>query len=142
MKSLPLIVLLLSALACTLPEPKKPVASKPTPTQTPVPTVKPTATIEQALSTTVETFTAEFSANEVAATERYKDRLVEMDGVVADIKSSYIKFEGTGHIAVICNYTDSRGVTSLVKGQRATVVGRSNGLTLSIYAYLFDCRVK
>jgi hypothetical protein len=139
MKTFPLIVLFLAVLACNM-QPKPAASSSPAKTPTPSTPIPATPTPEGTIISTVEDYTAEFSANEVAAAKKYEGKAVQLSGVVSDITSSTITFEGSGSILVVCRHSDEKAAT-LRKGQRASFKGRSGGLSLGVYANVNDCRL-
>lgn len=106
-----------------------------------------TASAEPAIKVDAATIIADYQANEVAGDNKYKDKIVEVTGVVDHIGKGlmddvYVSI-GTGKefelSGVQCSVTkDMEGkAASLTKGQSLTVKGKVTGLMMSVQ--LQDC---
>ena len=89
----------------------------------------------------------EYDANEIAANERYNDRVVTLTGIVTDIGADilgtpYLTLPGRGGLSFVqCMFDDqreARRLVNLTKGQRVTVQGRVSGKML-MNVILRDC---
>jgi hypothetical protein len=95
----------------------------------------------------IETLLGEYRSNEVRADSKFKGKLVQVAGVVGDVKkdllnSVYVTL-GTGAPFEIpevqCFVQDASTVASLSKGDRVTMRGRVDGLMMNVLVR--DCEV-
>jgi hypothetical protein len=102
----------------------------------------PSAT-EPVIRVSIAQILRDYKANEVAADEKYKGQVIEVTGVVGEIKkditdSIYVTLGTTGdefEIPVVQAFFDDawKGqASSLQKGQRLTIRGRVNGLMMNV----------
>ena len=88
----------------------------------------------------------EYNANEIAADEKYKGKIIEVTGVIRDIgndimDNAYITLVGNEYFGDIqCYFNEKSVVASLSKGKRITVMGSCSGLMMNVH--LNDCIIK
>ena len=88
----------------------------------------------------------DYNANEIAADEKYKGKIIEVTGVVRDIgndimDNAYITLVGDQYFGDIqCYFNEKSVVASLSKGKRITVMGSCSGLMMNVH--LNDCIIK
>lgn len=81
----------------------------------------------------LEQFRQEYEANEVAAEERYKGKVVQLTGAVKSIEShpwgASVQLEGEQYFVVNCTFQDSERpkLAELTKGQLVTIRGQHDG---------------
>jgi len=130
------MVLMLSAVVgCNKPKSSSPPAEEP----------KPVATL------TSDELIAEYQKNEVGADQKYKDKLIEVTGKVAEIKKDlfgrYFVGLGTAHegemFDVMCYLDPSSEADAgkLQKGETATIKGLCQGRTGGIVLTLKVCKI-
>jgi len=139
------LVISLIVAGCATPSP---TASPSTPVPQPGPTEAPSPTTlpgpEAAIEISAAKLYADYEANEVAADQKYKDRLLKVSGVVSDIGISQSLRPGTPVIVlaesldapfmegvtVYLSVDEKAKVATLSKGDMATVVGICEGIGL------------
>jgi len=90
--------------------------------------------------------TSAYIANEVRADRDYRDKMVEVTGIILDIKQSlgdgvFVVLEGSEKFrAVQCYVNDEEQVMQLNKGMKVTFTGRCDGLMTN--AIILDCILK
>jgi hypothetical protein len=87
----------------------------------------------------------DYRKNEVAADDKYKGKLVEVDDIVSDIQAgalsgAWLNLSG-GSLRAGFEDAEKGPVAKLQKNQRVTVVCTCNGLTLGTL-FLRDCSLK
>jgi hypothetical protein len=95
------------------------------------------------------TLTQEYEENELAADDRYKDRLLKVSGKVSNIADTLgnITVQLEGHkalVTVMCSFDESQkaAVSKLRTGKEAILIGRGDGMTGGLYVGLRDCKVQ
>jgi len=87
-----------------------------------------------------------YQANEIAADEKYKDKIIQVSGRIRDIGNDlmdnpYITLVGDQYFGdVQCFFNEKSVVANLSKGQQITVLGICDGLMINVL--LNDCVVK
>ena len=80
----------------------------------------------------------EYNANEIAADEKYKGKIIEVTGVIRDIGNDimdnpYITLVGDEYFGDIqCYFNEKSVVAKLSKGKRITVIGSCSGLMMNV----------
>ena len=80
----------------------------------------------------------EYNANEIAADEKYKGKIIEITGVIRDIgndimDNAYITLVGDEYFGDIqCYFNEKSVVAKLSKGKRITVIGSCSGLMMNV----------
>ena len=80
----------------------------------------------------------EYNANEIAADEKYKGKIIEITGVIRDIgndimDNAYITLVGDEYFGDIqCYFNEKSVVAKLSKGKRITVIGSCSGLMINV----------
>ena len=80
----------------------------------------------------------EYNANEIAADEKYKGKIIEVTGVIRDIgndimDNAYITLVGDEYFGDIqCYFNEKSVVAKLSKGKRITVIGSCSGLMINV----------
>ena len=88
----------------------------------------------------------DYNANEIAADEKYKGKIIEVTGIIRDIgndimDNAYITLVGDQYFGDIqCYFSEKSVVVSLSKGKRITVMGSCSGLMMNVH--LNDCIIK
>ena len=88
----------------------------------------------------------EYNANEIAADEKYKGKIIEVTGVIRDIgndimDNAYITLVGDEYFGDIqCYFNEKSVVAKLSKGKRITVIGSCSGLMMNVQ--INNCIVK
>ncbi len=88
----------------------------------------------------------DYNANEIAADEKYKGKIIEVTGIIRDIgndlmDNAYITLVGDQYFGDIqCYFSEKSVVASLSKGKRITVMGSCSGLMMNVH--LNDCIIK
>ena len=88
----------------------------------------------------------EYNANEIAADEKYKGKIIEVTGVIRDIgndimDNAYITLVGNEYFGDIqCYFNEKSVVAKLSKGKRITVIGSCSGLMMNVQ--INNCIVK
>lgn len=132
MKYLPFLILF-AVLGCG----NEPGASKPSPSPTPAPVIISAADL-----------TAAYKANEVSANDRFGDSRLEVTGTVEKIEETLgtmqVTLSGNDMVDVLASIAESDRpkVSKLGKGQKATLVGDNDGMTLGLYVGLSNCVIK
>lgn len=126
-----LALLLISILACSVPETKKVDTSK----------------VE--ITITAKDLTKAYKDNEVAADGKYKGKVIAASGKVSNIAETFgnVTVSLEGHdivISVMCSFDESQksNVAKLKTGQQTTLVGVGDGMTGGLYVGLENCRVQ
>ena len=93
-----------------------------------------------------------YKANEIAADEKYRGKLLEVAGKVSDISDTLgslqvdlgISTKDFEMVTVKCSFPDSERpkIAKLQKGNTATFLGRGDGMTAGLYVGLTDCSLK
>ncbi len=105
----------------------------------------PTATAVEATD-----FIAEFDKNQLAAEEKYKDKLVEFSAVIDNISedvlgTAFLSLKPTAgtyfKTSIKCNFAQKSELTGFSKEQTITLQGTVTGQTLGIIS-LKDCKAK
>jgi len=128
-------VLLLSA--CGAPTTAPPTEAPPTPP----PTEQP-APVPQIIEITAAQLYAEYEANEIAADQKYKNKMLKVTGVLSSISkdilgSPYIVLTGGGEYevwGVQCTFSSAYEpqLAKLTKGQQVTVTGKCKGYLINV----------
>ena len=80
----------------------------------------------------------EYNENEIAADEKYKGKIIEVTGVIRDIRNdimdnAYITLVGNEYFGDIqCYFNEKSVVAKLSKGKRITVIGSCSGLMINV----------
>lgn len=135
--------LVVFAVACvvTYPSSSRNTASNSTPsvstTKSDVKSSLPAAhpTLPSAIRITAEVLTDEYSANQLAADEKYKGKILDVRGTVSDIDKTmfgtpYVTFETSNLIeGTMCNFTtnDTPLLAQISKGDIVTIQGTCSG---------------
>lgn len=90
---------------------------------------------EQVISVTATKLAADYDANEVAADEQYKNKLVQVSGTIKDIGKDILDtpyvalYTGNLITSVQCMFdkADSSKLVNLAKNQKITLTGRVSG---------------
>jgi hypothetical protein len=100
-----------------------------------------------------DVLTREYKDNELAADEKYKNKVLEVSGKISNIAEvmGNITVDLEGHkengvniISVQCSFPQSEkpNLTKLKTGQNITFQGTNEGMTLNLYVGLADCKIK
>ena len=98
------------------------------------------------LTVNSKTLYKEYSNNEIAADDKYKEKIIQVNGTIRDIGNdlmddAYITLIGDEFFGdVQCFFPDKSNLIDVKKGQRVTVVGYCDGLFLNVL--LKNCIVK
>ena len=107
---------------------------------------KITADIKPNLIVSARKLYKEYNANEIAADEKYKGKIIEVTGVIRDIgndimDNAYITLVGNEYFGDIqCYFNEKSVVAKLSKGKRITVIGSCSGLMINVQ--INNCIVK
>ena len=88
----------------------------------------------------------EYNANEIAADEKYKGKIIQVTGIIRDIgndimDNAYITLIGDQYFGDIqCYFREKSIVAGLSKGKRISVMGSCSGLMMNVH--LNNCIVK
>ena len=88
----------------------------------------------------------DYNANEIAADEKYKGKIIEVTGVIRDIgndimDNAYVTLVGDQYFGDIqCYFSEKSVVASLSKGKRITIIGSCSGLMMNVH--INNCIVK
>ena len=88
----------------------------------------------------------DYNANEIAADEKYKGKIIEVTGVIRDIGNdimdiAYVTLVGDQYFGDIqCYFSEKSVVASLSKGKRITIIGNCSGLMMNVH--INNCIVK
>ena len=88
----------------------------------------------------------EYNANEIAADEKYKGKIIKVTDIIRDIgndimDNAYITLIGDQYFEDIqCYFREKSIVTGLSKGKRISVMGSCSGLMMNVH--LNNCIVK
>ena len=88
----------------------------------------------------------EYDANEIAADQKYKGKIIEVTGVIRDIgndimNNAYITLAGDEYFGDIqCYFNEKSVVAKLSKGKRITIIGSCSGLLMNVQ--MDNCIVK
>ena len=88
----------------------------------------------------------EYNANEIAADEKYKGKIIQVTGIIRDIgndimDNAYITLIGDQYFGDIqCYFKEKSIVAGLSKGKRISVMGSCSGLMMNVH--LNNCIVK
>ena len=88
----------------------------------------------------------EYNANEIAADEKYKGKIIQVTGIIRDIgndimDNAYITLIGDQYFGDIqCYFREKSIVAGLSKGNRIIVMGSCSGLMMNVH--LNNCIVK
>lgn len=89
-----------------------------------------------------------YDANEIAADDKYKGkklavtgRISEISEILGDIHVDLKTGDGIGWTKISCNMEDRDVVSKLRKGQKVTIIGTCDGLTLNVSIDLEDCKI-
>ena len=80
----------------------------------------------------------DYNANEIAADEKYKGKIIEVTGVVRDIgndimDNAYVTLIGDQYFGDIQCYFDEKSIVAgLSKGKKITVIGNCSGLMMNV----------
>jgi hypothetical protein len=131
-------------LSCSAP--KEPNST--TKTDTP-PTSNATVSTEKPITISSKDLTKTFEENELAANEKYNDKILAVSGKVENIAETMgnITVSLQGHnavLSVMCNFEESEkpSVTKVKKGQQVTLIGKGDGMTMGLYVGLQGCKVQ
>lgn len=91
------------------------------------------------------TYFDDYQANEVAADQQYKGKLIEITGVVDAVRSTmgsqYIDLETSNQLLdVACKMSGNDGLAAITKGQKITIIGTGAGKFIS--PQVEDCTIK
>ena len=101
---------------------------------------------EPVLSVNSKTLYKDYSNNEIAADDKYKGKIIQVNGTIRDIGNdimddAYVTLIGDEFFGDIqCYFNDKSNVVDLKKGQRITVVGYCDGLFMNVL--LKNCILK
>ena len=101
---------------------------------------------EPVLSVNSKTLYKDYSDNEIAADDKYKGKIIQVNGTIRDIGNdimddAYVTLIGDEFFGDIqCYFNDKSNVVDLKKGQRITVVGYCDGLFINVL--LKNCILK
>ncbi len=101
---------------------------------------------EPVLSVNSKTLYKDYSNNEIAADDKYKGKIIQVNGTIRDIGNdimddAYVTLIGDEFFGDIqCYFNDKSNVVDLKKGQRITVVGYCDGLFINVL--LKNCILK
>ena len=101
---------------------------------------------EPVLSVNSKTLYKDYSGNEIAADDKYKGKIIQVNGTIRDIGNdimddAYVTLIGDEFFGDIqCYFNDKSNVIDLKKGQRITVVGYCDGLFMNVL--LKNCILK
>ena len=101
---------------------------------------------EPVLSVNSKTLYKDYSNNEIAADDKYKGKIIQVNGTIRDIGNdimddAYVTLIGDEFFGDIqCYFNDKLNVVDLKKGQRITVVGYCDGLFMNVL--LKNCILK
>ena len=88
----------------------------------------------------------EYNANEIAADEKYKGKIIQVTGIIRDIgndimDNAYITLIGDQYFRDIqCYFREKSIVAGLSKGKRISVMGSCSGLMMNVH--LNNCIVR
>jgi len=133
-------------LGCSAPK----ESNSTTKTETPVTNSATSSTsTEKPLAVSSKDLTKTFEENELAANEKYNNKILAVSGKIENIAETMgnITVSLQGHnavLSVVCNFAESEksSVTKLKKGQQVTLVGKGDGMTMSLYVGLQECKVQ
>ena len=80
----------------------------------------------------------EYDANEIAADQKYKGKIIEVTGVIRDIgndimNNAYVTLAGDEYFGDIqCYFNKKSVVAKLSKGKRITIIGSCSGLLMNV----------
>jgi tRNA_anti-like len=104
---------------------------------------------ETQIELTSKALTKAYEENEIAADEKYKNKLIKVSGKITDIAETLgnvtVQLEGHKFLQnVMCSFEESEkgNVAKLKKGQQTTFVGRGDGKTLGLYVGLQTCKIQ
>ncbi|MBW4061576.1 hypothetical protein HJC99_03350 [Candidatus Saccharibacteria bacterium] len=104
-----------------------------------------TAQPQTATVVDVKAFGDEFDANQVAAENKYKNKLVQFTAPISNITDTGLSFQNVtskefSTTQISCNISDKNSVLSLKNGESATVKGTVTGQTIGVIE-LNDCSI-
>lgn len=115
----------------------------------PAPSNTTAAATDKPMAVSAKNLTKTYDENELAANEKYKDKFLAVSGKVESIAETFgnvtVSLEGHNVVlTVLCSFEESEkaSVAKLKKGQQATLVGKSDGLTAGLYVGLQKCKVQ
>ncbi|MGB1307444.1 MAG: OB-fold protein [Oceanihabitans sp.] len=89
-----------------------------------------------------------YNSNEIAADDKYKGKKVAVTGKISDISEVFGAInvdlktgDGIGWTKVSCTMKNRDIVSKLRKGQKITIIGTCEGLTLNVSIDLEDCNI-
>ncbi len=98
---------------------------------------------------TAKALTKAYDENELAADEKYKNKLLKVAGKITDISETLgnvtVQLEGHKFLQnVMCSFEESEkgNVAKLKKGQQTTLLGRGDGKTLGLYVGMQTCKIQ
>lgn len=97
------------------------------------------------LVVTATAYFNDYEGNEVAADEKYKGKLIEISGTVAEVRktlgSYFIDLESPNQfLHIACEMSSQDGLASVAKGSSVTIIGQGAGKVMS--PRLDECVVK
>ena len=101
---------------------------------------------EPVLSVNSKTLYKDYSNNEIAADDKYKGKIIQVNGTIRDIGNdimddAYVTLIGDEFFGDIqCYFSDKSNIVDLKKGQRISVVGYCDGLFMNVL--LKNCILK
>lgn len=91
---------------------------------------------------------SDYNANEVSADNKYKGKVLEVNGVVEEIRKDFldniiVELKGSEFLSnVDCAFGDDKSSTAnLSKGQKVTIIGKCDGFLMKS-VQLKKCRIK
>lgn len=112
-------------------------------------TASPNPSTEKSVEIQAKALTKEYDANEIAADEKFKGKMLAVSGKVSNIAETMgnmtVQLEGHDVVAsVMCRFADAEkpSVAKLKKGQQAKLVGVGDGKTLGLYVGMKECKIQ
>jgi hypothetical protein len=97
------------------------------------------------IMTTASNLYDDYNANEVAADEKYKSKLIEVTGKIERISKDifndpYVTLMAGDYAVVQCSFKETKQLSRLVKGDRITIIGSCTG-KMAMIVGLSDCKI-
>ena len=97
------------------------------------------------LVVTATAYFNDYEGNEVAADEKYKGKLIEISGTVAEVRktigSYFIDLESPNQfLQIACEMASQDGLASVAQGSTITIIGQGAGKVIS--PQLHECQIK
>ena len=104
---------------------------------------------EKPVAITAKDLTKTYDDNELAADQKYKDKILAVSGKVENIAETFgnatVSLQGHNMVStVMCSFEDSEkpSVAALKKGQQITLVGIGDGMTAGLYVGMKKCKIQ